>query len=101
MTNVIKKKCPICGHGEVDIQGAIIAGGVSYNLYKCVLKKHQFMVPRKGNVEEQQLTEEFIKSKFIVLTKTPKKKLKPRTVTIIDTKKNTVEKRELKTIKLK
>ena len=87
MTNVILNKCPICGHGKVDIQGAIIkvegTSEVSYNLYKCLKKPHQFLIKRKGDVKEQKLTEKFIKSEAIMLKKIPRKIPKRKNVTLI------------------
>lgn len=71
--NKILKKCPFCDYPHSDIIGAVVVvekgKRVSYNLYKCLSKAHPFRVKRKGDKKEQQLTEKFIKSNFIVLKK--------------------------------
>ncbi len=75
MTNLINKKCPQCGHPESDILGVIIrgrsckkGGGKQFlNHYQCLKCKQIFEVIRKGNKTEQELTEKYIKSKFIKL----------------------------------
>jgi hypothetical protein len=76
-TNTIQKKCPVCGHPQADILGAMtrveindkIEERVSYNHYRCLNsgKKHTFEVKRKGNKQEQELTEKYIKSSSIIL----------------------------------
>lgn len=73
MVNTIKKPCPKCGHKEADIMGALVkiedGEKVSYNHYRCLNpgRKHIFYVKRKGDKAEQELTEEYIKSKAIKL----------------------------------
>ena len=70
--NSIDKECPVCHHTKSEIHAAIIQRNekkeeISYNKYSCLKCHVGFLVQRKGNPEEQQLTEEFIKSEHIVL----------------------------------
>ena len=74
-TNVIKKKCPKCGHTEADICGVIILNfekedcKKSFNDYKCLKCKRHFKVERSDDKAEQELTEKYIKSASIKLKK--------------------------------
>ena len=72
MINEIKKECPNCRCVKADIQAAIILTDdkgirISYNKYTCVKCKVGFIVKRKGNKTEQELTEKYIKSESIKL----------------------------------
>lgn len=70
---IIKKTCPECKNGICIIKGAVIAskeidGKIqkkSYNHYTCGKCKRNFLVER--TLEEQQLTEKYIKSSEIKL----------------------------------
>jgi len=77
MGNIINKECPKCGHPESEIQYALTLrekeGRVTYNIYRCLrggsnknIGKHAFRVKRKGDKEEQALTEKYISSEHMV-----------------------------------
>ena len=74
--NKISKQCPFCDAKEADCLGVVITkeeeGKVSYTHYKCIngfnpKKAHNFLVRRKGNLEEQNITQKFIDASKIKL----------------------------------
>jgi len=72
MINEIKKQCPECGDMKADIHAAVILTDnkgvkISYNKYTCTKCHVGFVVQRKGNKAEQELTEKYIKSESIKL----------------------------------
>lgn len=79
MATNVQKQCPKCGT-ETDSKSEILCAviiaedgiKVSYNQYRCIKKHHSFLVKRKGDKKEQELTEKYIKSSHINLEKDTK-----------------------------
>ncbi len=66
--------CPVqkCGHDKQDVLGVVIKyneenGDESFTHYTCPKCHVKYLIPRKGNVKEQELTQEFVDASEIKL----------------------------------